>query len=126
MDAESRIEALEQKLQFAEEQIAYLKQELSQPSTTTTNKHSDTFWTDLQHKCIHDPEAVKLMIKNKTISMTDTDKTGSTLLHYAAEEGQYDIVQLCINLGADINAQNKKGQKPIDAAKSGSWYHVEQ
>ena len=41
---------------------------------------------------------------------------GITPLHLAAEKGYPAIVNLLVNYGADINAQNATGQKPIDIA----------
>lgn len=41
---------------------------------------------------------------------------GITPLHLAAERGYPEIVRMLINYGADIDAQNATGQKPIDIA----------
>ena len=68
--------------------------------------------------------AVKSLILNGKISMRDVDKDGETLLMSARRE--YDIIELCINLGADVNYKNEKGNTAMDRAKAGAWTHVEQ
>ena len=58
--------------------------------------------------------------------MSDTNKDNKTLLIIAAQEGRYDIVQLCVNLGANIHHKDRFGKTAIDQARQGAWYHCEE
>lgn len=42
--------------------------------------------------------------------------SGNTALHYAAEQGNSDLVKALIAFGADIKIQNGRGQTPLDVA----------
>lgn len=44
---------------------------------------------------------------------------GRTALHHAAAEGQAHLVQLLVELSADVNAPDRWGQSPIEAAIDG-------
>eukprot|EP01083_Nonionella_stella_P138550 421588_1 len=57
------------------------KQELEQK---TGNKHSDSFWMDIADKFKqNDVQYIKSLIDNKTLSMSDVDGRGCSLLHSA-------------------------------------------
>eukprot|EP01083_Nonionella_stella_P303534 1051179_1 len=76
-------------------------------------KHSREFWIEIGVKCSqNDVQYIKSLIDSKTLSVSDVDdhfNHGFSLLHYAALNGAYEVVQLCISLGADITLQTKVG-----------------
>eukprot|EP01083_Nonionella_stella_P318773 1166874_1 len=77
----------------------------------TKQKHSDKFWNEIMGKCEkNDTQYIKSLIDNKTLSVNDVDhhlNPGWSLLHHAALKGEYEIVQLCISLGADVVLKTK-------------------
>ena len=84
-------------------------------------------WLDNMESLLHSkPDYVKYLVSCGKISMNDTDKDNKTLLIIAAEEGRYDIVQLCVNLGANIDFKDDFGRTAIDRARDGAWYHCEE
>eukprot|EP01083_Nonionella_stella_P143468 446035_1 len=84
----------------------------------TKQKHSAKFWQEIHGKCKkNDTQYMKSLIDNKTLSVNDVrDSNGWTLLHYAAYRGAYEIVQLCISLGADVTLKDKYGNTALDLA----------
>jgi ankyrin repeat protein len=48
--------------------------------------------------------------------MNIPDKNGNYLLHFMAAIGNGHAIKDEIDSGADVNAQNKKGQTPLDIA----------
>ena len=65
---------------------------------------------------IGDPETIPFLI-NKGFSINDRDNNNNTPLHYAAEGGSLEAVKILVKNGADINAVNNDGLKPIDMVK---------
>ena len=56
-------------------------------------------------------------------NVTELDRDGNTILHYAAEAGAEDIITLIVALDGDVNARNKKGETPLFLAiKNGFNY----
>eukprot|EP01084_Bolivina_argentea_P186575 321570_1 len=92
----------------------------------TKHDHSEEFWDDIREKVKYNPDYVKSLVRNGTISMIDMDKNKRTLLNIAAKRGSYDIVQLCLNLGADIDHKNVRGHSSVDYARGEGYYHIEQ
>ena len=87
------------------EQLKQQLRSLQQQNEYNNIRHSQEFWDDIEKKLIVDPDSIKQMIKNGTIKMEDKSpdkilQTGWTLIHYATVAGNYDICQLCLNLGA--------------------------
>eukprot|EP01083_Nonionella_stella_P186311 681725_1 len=83
----------------------------------TKQKHSAKFWQEIHGKCKkNDTQYIKSLIDNKTLSVNDVADIGYTVLHYAAAYGAYEIVQLCISLGADVTLKNKEGKTALDYA----------
>ena len=72
------------------------------------------------------PDYVKSLVSEGKIGMDDVDSNGSTLLMWTCSKGDYDITQLCINLGADIDAKNDVDMTALDFAQGISAYHCEQ
>ncbi|QLH42603.1 MAG: ankyrin repeat domain-containing protein [Coxiellaceae bacterium] len=61
----------------------------------------------------HD-DIVAYLLSQFDINTIDDD--GETLLHYAIQEGDLSWVALLIELGADINLQNRAGETPLEKA----------
>eukprot|EP01083_Nonionella_stella_P072114 194221_1 len=94
----------------------------------TKQKHFGKFWNEIYKKCEkNDTQYIKSLIDNKTLSVNDVDDIeGRTLLHYAAENGGYEVVQLCISLGADVTLKDKDGYNALDYAFSSADHAVYQ
>eukprot|EP01083_Nonionella_stella_P237258 832475_1 len=117
-------EALQEKSELQQKQIEELKQ--SQQSTVPHVAHSEEFWSIIATKCASDKEYVKELVKNGELKMNECDKAGMTLLLYAAKRGAYELTQLAINLGSDINYVDKNGKDALQHARDGAWTHIEQ
>ena len=52
-----------------------------------------------------DLEMVKFLIEKEQVAMSFTDKYGYTLLHLAAQEGQYEVARYLVLSGANIHAE---------------------
>eukprot|EP01083_Nonionella_stella_P177515 624244_1 len=103
-----------------------LKQQSSHDQPSAQNTHSTEFWDQIEKKCRSDDEYIKSLINNKQLTMKECDKFGRTLLLIAAKKGSYELVRLCLNLGADIHKTDKKCKTALDHARAGAWTHVEQ
>lgn len=55
-------------------------------------------------------------LREKIHAIFSTDKTGTTLLHTAAEASSTKIIRKLLELGLDPEATDNQGQKPIDLA----------
>lgn len=55
----------------------------------------------------NDLDRVKMFIGNN--QQNATDNSGYTALHYASRSGHYEICQLLLLAGADVNAKTKSG-----------------
>eukprot|EP01084_Bolivina_argentea_P142419 250206_1 len=82
-------------------------------SSQKSNRHSKQFWDDIATKCVQDPDFIKSLIKNKTITMSDVNDKKQTLLIIAASRGSYEVVQFCLNLGADVNHKDDYGKTAL-------------
>lgn len=49
-------------------------------------------------------------------AVNSADESGSTALHFAADRGQQEAVQLLLDAGADVNTQDHDGQTPLHYA----------
>ncbi|KAI1084220.1 hypothetical protein F5B20DRAFT_524057 [Whalleya microplaca] len=56
---------------------------------------------------------VRDMLSQKTISPSDRNEMGQTLLHYAIEHGSLPICEALVQKGADINARDRLGNTPL-------------
>ncbi|KAL3851699.1 hypothetical protein ACJMK2_015426 [Sinanodonta woodiana] len=64
-----------------------------------------------------DFKSVKKILEDHTnLDLDCTDEAGKTLLHYAANSGQVDIVQMAIQHTLTLDATDKAGQAPIHYA----------
>ena len=121
---ENELELLRNQIKSLQATITSLQQQKS--SDTKNQRHSVEFWEDIQVKLKNNTEAVKLLIKDGTITMNAIDIDGNLLLHLAAFWGNYEITQLCINLGADLKYKNNKDETAMDRATDGKCRHTEQ
>eukprot|EP01084_Bolivina_argentea_P194418 333567_1 len=103
---------------------ALLKQNKTSPRHS--NSHSDDFWNTISREVEHNSDYIKSLIADKTLTMFDVNKNQETVLLIASKWGAYDIVQLCLNLGADIHHKDNVGKTALDWSRDGAWYHIEQ
>lgn len=54
----------------------------------------------------------------------DKQRSGFTPLHWAAEYGRVEVVDLLLRSGADINATENHGETPLQIAVRGDQFHV--
>lgn len=82
----------------------------------TRNRHDNEFWLRIKHQLsVSDTDTIKLMIKNKTLDIDhDVDKWGSNIMMIASKYGCYDVVQLCINSGANIDQKDRHGKTAVN------------
>ncbi|GMO21325.1 MAG: ankyrin repeat domain-containing protein [Spirochaetaceae bacterium] len=59
-------------------------------------------------------DAVRALFGGKSVSATD--QSGNTPLHYAARQGSADIISFLLDLGAQRSAHNTAGETPADIA----------
>ncbi|KAI2470822.1 hypothetical protein F4781DRAFT_441423 [Annulohypoxylon bovei var. microspora] len=64
----------------------------------------------------NDVSSIQRMLLQKTISTSDRDIYGRTLLHRAVVCGYLDVCKALVQSGADINARDSRGSSPIEAA----------
>eukprot|EP01084_Bolivina_argentea_P136560 240502_1 len=117
------INDLRKELDAMKEENQRLKQKLPE---TQRNPLTNEFWSILrQNVRDNNVDYIKQLINDRKLDMMDKDSEGMTLLLIAAKIGSYDIVQLCINLDADIDTISKSGQTALDLARQGAWTHIE-
>ena len=85
-------ESLQQKNFSVEQEREALKRELElaknpEQSKEKKSRYTADFWVDVEDKLKHDTEAIKELIKNKTITNDDVDPDGNSLLNLAAYYG---------------------------------------
>ncbi len=136
VDTETDIDRLTKQFKQLQERNKMLEKEISALKKSNhdinATEHTQEFWDGIEQKLRTDPYAIKILLKNKEMSVHDTDHRGQTLLMLAAYHGSLEIVQICLNLGADIN--QKDYPKPIgyerggaiNYASAGGYDHVKQ
>ena len=74
-------------------------------------KKTLTFWNDLAKKLKDgDIEGVKDLVRTKQLKIDEVNDLGRNLLMMAAQHGSYELVSMCINLGADIDKEDNSKQ----------------
>eukprot|EP01084_Bolivina_argentea_P214950 364881_1 len=74
-------------------------------------KKTEEFWKDIEQKLKQrNFEEIKDLVRKKEIKMDDINSTGRNLLMLSAKYGSYELVSMCINLGADIDIEDKNRQ----------------
>jgi ankyrin repeat protein len=66
-------------------------------------------------------EAAKFLIKQHDVNQADEE--GKTLLHYACDNGNADLVKFLIEMKVDVNQVTNDGRSPIDIACL--YYNIE-
>ena len=61
-------------------------------------------------------EEVKSLLEFGTVDVNHTDYDKRTALHLAAGEGHVEMVKLLCQRGANVNAQDRWGNRPLDDA----------
>ena len=120
---EAEIQHLKKELETVKSENQQLKSKLS---SENLNGHALSFWVDIVSKIRSDTDHIKALIKQGTINMNDTTQNGKTLLHLAAWKGNYEIAQLCINLGVDINKEDNDHETALERAMDNNNDHIEQ
>ncbi|CAL1285645.1 unnamed protein product [Larinioides sclopetarius] len=59
---------------------------------------------------------IKLLLKTKAIDANFKGSNGCNLLHTSALSGTLDVTRYLVEEGADVNAKDKKGRKPVQIA----------
>ena len=100
-ELQKRDKEWQEKCEALQEENAKLAAESSAKSHEKI-KHSKDFWTNIDNDCAkktgpYCTHAIKTMIKTGKMTVHDTDFYGRTLLHLAARNGAYDLVQFLLN-----------------------------
>lgn len=65
-----------------------------------------------------DLEEVQALVSHGTVDINQGDYDKRTALHLAAGEGRHNVVQFLCEAGADVNVQDRWGNRPLDDAMS--------
>lgn len=56
------------------------------------------------------------LLSSGSVSVDAPDVVGRTALHYAATEGQAEVVEVLVRAGGSVNAANHYGGSPLHSA----------
>ncbi len=76
-------------------------------------------WTPLQEAAYHSKEMVELLLANGA----NINAGGWTALHSALDDERFDIVELLLDKGADVNIEDDSGYAPLHIAASYAAKH---
>ena len=99
---------------------------LTKSRSPTKRMYDADMIADIKAKGQNDPDAIKLMVKNKEIGINDKIWVGRTLLVVSAWYGAYDLVNFCINQGADLSIKDNVGRTALDWSRVDGYYNIEQ
>merc|ERR1712154_523088 len=91
-------------------------------------KKTTQFWNDLE-KTLKDGdiEHIKDLVRSKELKINEiNEKNGRNLLMYAAQYGSYELVSMAINLGADIDKEDKRKQTALKIAITAGFVDIEE
>eukprot|EP01084_Bolivina_argentea_P241220 405007_1 len=106
--------------------MAELKRQETRKIKETQQRYSEEFWEDVTEKLKNDTDYIKSLIRDGTIRMNDVSGRRHSLLQYAAYWGNYEITQLCINLGSNLHHIDAFNMTPLKWARAGAAHHIEQ
>lgn len=66
-----------------------------------------------------DKEEVEALLEFGNIDLDQGDYDNRTALHLASGEGRHEIVELLCKAGANVNVEDRWGNRPLDDAKDG-------
>jgi len=91
----------------------------------TIEKFGEMIWKHLSLKAIFEVvDSERDVIEKLTLldeyqwPLDSVNDDGDSLLHIAAETGDEALLDFCIGVGININAKNKKGERPLHVAVS--------
>eukprot|EP01083_Nonionella_stella_P092636 259362_1 len=88
---------------------------------------SSQFWEEVDRKLIDgDTDFIKDLVRNKELNMDETDANGRTLLMLSAFHGCYELVSMCINLGANLDKLDKKKKTALKLSQQNGFPDIEE
>eukprot|EP01117_Protostelium_nocturnum_P016978 TRINITY_DN6818_c2_g1_i1.p1 TRINITY_DN6818_c2_g1~~TRINITY_DN6818_c2_g1_i1.p1 ORF type:complete len:681 (+),score=92.26 TRINITY_DN6818_c2_g1_i1:22-2064(+) len=84
------------------------------------------FGTPLLHACLYNrPEIARILIESGAAVDVNPVLWGDySYLHFVAEQGKKEIVELLISKGANVNQQTNDGKTPLHCASQWKWIEV--
>eukprot|EP01083_Nonionella_stella_P041785 113140_1 len=92
-------------------------------------QHDDAFWREIGAKLIENTETdfIKSLLRSGKMTVFDEiHSSKKTLLIMAARYGNYEIAQLALNLGANIDHRDSDHCTALDHAKEQNQHHIVQ
>eukprot|EP01083_Nonionella_stella_P305818 1068438_1 len=88
---------------------------------------TDEFWQEVDNKLRDgDIDFIKDLVRNKKLNMDETDKNGRTLLMLSAFRGCYELVAMCINLGANIDQLDNNNKTALKLSQQYGFPDIEE
>eukprot|EP01083_Nonionella_stella_P254101 873623_1 len=113
---------LEKEIVSLKNEIELLRKQQTSPHQT---QHDDAFWSDIGPKLIESTDFIKSLLRSGEMTVFDeTPSTKKTLLIMASRYGNYEIAQLALNLGADIDHRDSDHRTALDHAKQQNQHHI--
>eukprot|EP01083_Nonionella_stella_P113740 335494_1 len=90
-------------------------------------KKTKQFWDHLEKKLKEsDIDYVKELVRNNELTMNETNAENRHVLMMATAHGSFELVSMCINLGADIDKQDKDKKTALKLAKENGFPDIEE
>eukprot|EP01084_Bolivina_argentea_P294564 506869_1 len=118
------VKQLKRRIEQLQSQNSSLQRQLNDKNKTGRRLENDV-WDNIINR-IQDTDYIASLISNGALTVYDESDNKQTLLHISAKYGNYEVVQLCLNLGSDLQKKDYWGKKPLDLARQSGFYHVEQ